>query len=66
MPEFMIAGRMTVSCWTKVQADSEEQALQIAASRFVAEAHIDGSYPVDQAWHHDCDGTPYELRVEKD
>lgn len=66
MPEFMVAGRMTVSCWTKVEAETEAQALQIAAGRMVADSHIDGSYPVNESWHFENDGTPFELRVDED
>lgn len=65
MPTFNIAGKVTVSCWTTVEAASEEEAMQIAAGRELAELHIDGAYPVDESWHLDSDGKPYELCVDK-
>ncbi|EPJ7982407.1 hypothetical protein L4Z68_001414 [Pseudomonas aeruginosa] len=64
MPTFRIVGKVTVSCWTTVEAASEEEAQRIAAGRDLAEFHIDGTYPEDESWHLDADGVPYDLRVD--
>ena len=64
MPTFNIAAKVTVSCWTKVEAASEEEAKRIAASRDLAEFHIDGTFPEDECWHLDADGSPFDLRVD--
>lgn len=64
MPPFNISANVTVSCWTKVDASSEEEAKRIAASRALAAFHIDGTYPEDESWHLDADGSPFDLRVD--
>jgi hypothetical protein len=64
MPIFDIAGQVTISCWTKVKAETQEEALAIARSRALADFHIDGSFGVDECWHMEPDGSPSELRVE--
>jgi len=64
MPSYRIAAKVTVSCWTEVEAASEDEAKQIAASRDLAEFHTDGSFSVDESWHMDADGVPFDLRVE--
>lgn len=64
MTTYKIAGRMTVSCWTEVEADTEAEALEIAAGRDVAQHHIDGSFPEDECWHFDTDGIPDNIRLE--
>jgi hypothetical protein len=65
MPEFEIAGLMTVSCFTRVTAPTLEEAIAIAAKREVADFQIDGTYPVDECWHFDSDGIPHSLHAEK-
>ena len=62
--KYMVHGLITVSCWTEVEANSKAEALEIAASRDMAEHHIDGSYPQDECWHFDNDGEPEMLRLE--
>lgn len=65
MPTFKIAAKVTVSCFTTVEADTEDEALEIANGRDLAEFHIDGSYQVSESWHIDADGVPFEIRVDK-
>jgi len=64
--EFTICGSVAVSCWTIVEADSLQEAIEIAKDRQLAEANIDGSYPDDECWHFDTDGVPDKLRGEDD
>lgn len=64
MPTFKIAGQVTISCWTEVEASSEAEALKIAEKRGLAEFHIDGSYSESECWHMDADGVPHDLRVD--
>lgn len=66
MTTYKVFGKMTVSCWTEVEADSEKEAIAEAHRRGVAEHHIDGSYPEDECWHFDADGEPYDFRVEEE
>lgn len=65
MPTFKISGLVTVSCYTEVEADNAEEALSIATNREIADIHIDGTYTVDECFHIEPDGAPYELRIEE-
>lgn len=62
--KYSISGLVTVSCYTLVEADSEDEALRIAASRDIAEFSIDGSYEVEYCFHIENDGAPYDLKVD--
>jgi hypothetical protein len=61
--KYQINAQITVSCWTEVEAESEEEALEIAKDRCVADIHIDGSFPEDECWHIAVDGEPVNIRV---
>jgi hypothetical protein len=62
--KFIISGVVAVSCWTEVDADTEQEAIAIAAKRTMAEVSIDGSYPCDEHWHIEVDGEPQKLVAE--
>lgn len=62
--KYKISGQVTVSCWTEVEAESEEEAKRIASERTLAEHHIDGCNEIDECWHFDNDGTPGHINVE--
>lgn len=62
--KFNIGGLVTVSCYTVVEAETEEQALKIAQSRDIAQFYIDGSWDIEECFHIEADGTPYDLSVE--
>lgn len=64
MAKYRVHGTITVSCWTEVTARSEAEALRIAQGRQVAEVYIDPSYPEDDCWQIDSDGTPENLRID--
>lgn len=64
--KYRVMGTVVVSCWTVVDADSPEEAIDKAELMDMAEIHIDGSYPEDEYWHIDIDGIPSELRAEED
>lgn len=62
---------MTVSCWTKVEAESKEEALKIAQERAdienVASVPIfSGSDDVNECFHFSNDGSPLKLEIEDD
>jgi hypothetical protein len=61
---YTISGVVSVSCWTEVDADTEQEALAIAATRTLADVSIDGSYPIDENWHIETDGEPRNLVAE--
>lgn len=64
MATFRIAAKVTVSCWTVIEAETEEEAKQLAQRRELAEIHIDGTYPEEECWQIDADGVPFELRID--
>ncbi len=43
MNTYIVSGTITVSCWTLVEADSEEEAVKIASGREIAQFQIDDS-----------------------
>lgn len=61
--EFNITARITVSCTTRVEASTKEEALEIAAARHVAEV-VCTEEPQD-AWVVDTDGVPKGLCVDE-
>ncbi len=63
---YLVNGKVTVSCWTMVEAESEEEALEIAEQRDLAEIHIDGTYEVEECWHIDTDGCPDNIEISED
>jgi hypothetical protein len=63
--KYVVRGVATVSCWTEVEADSEEEALSIADGRELAAlCHHPFSGEVDEAWHFENDGTPLNCVAE--
>jgi len=64
MQKFQINGKVTVSCWTVVEAETPEQALEIAKRRELCGFHIDGTYEDTDSFIFDNDGTPFELTIE--
>lgn len=62
--KFLIQGMVTVSCWTEVEAETEEEAVAIAKQRSMADIHIDGSYQEDEYWHMEIDGEPTDVRFD--
>jgi hypothetical protein len=65
MNTYIVSGTITVSCWTLVEADSDEEAVNIASGREIAQFQIDYSYEDSEFFHIDSDGTPQNLRAEK-
>lgn len=62
--KFNIGGLVTVSCYTVVEAETEDEALKIAKSRDVAQFSIDGSWDIEECFHIEADGIPYDLSVD--
>ncbi len=65
MKEYLISGLVTVSCWTKVKANSKDDAIKEANSRELAYAHIDGTFLENECFHFTNDGQPYDLKVDE-
>ena len=67
--KYTISGQMTVSCWTKLEANSKEEALKLAKDRanneLIASTPIfSGSDDVEDCFHFSNDGYPCDLKVE--
>lgn len=55
----------TVSCWTEVEADSLEEAKEIAGDRDLSSlCYVPFSGTIDEEWHFDNDGCPFNIREE--
>lgn len=65
MKKYTVEGLVTVSCFTKVQAESEEEAIKIAKDRELATFHIDRLYSKDEYFHFFDDGIPFDLKIDK-
>ena len=65
MKTFTISARVTVSTYTKVQADTLEEAIELAAERDFMEIPPNNYYTEDKFWMVDeIDGTAYDLHEE--
>ena len=63
--KYRVAGYMQVSCWTYVEADSEEEAIAEAQGRDPGQLAHQSIYPDDdECFHFENDGVPLDLRAE--
>lgn len=64
MKEYTISGLATVSCYTRVKANSKKEALEIAEERELSPlCHAPFSYSDDDSFHFENDGSPKDLEV---
>lgn len=62
--KFNVSGIVGVSCYTIVEAETAEEAKEIAEDRDMANlCHNALSPDCDDSWHLDTDGTPGRLSV---
>ncbi|MBI5270661.1 MAG: hypothetical protein HY856_13400 [Burkholderiales bacterium] len=62
--KYSVAGHMTVSCYTIVEADSPEEAKRIAEDRAVATlCYRPFCDEEDESWHFESDGEPSVTEV---
>jgi hypothetical protein len=62
--KYIVSGMMSVSCWTEVEADSKEEALEIAKQREASGmCYNPFTEEVDEEFHFSNDGVPIELTV---
>jgi hypothetical protein len=64
MAIFKASGIITVSCWTEIEAETKESAMEIAKRREPADFHIDGNYEVTDSWYMDNGGVPSNIEIE--
>lgn len=63
--KYTVRGLMTVSCWTEVEANSEDEALEIASGREAASLCWNPfSGRVDECFHFENDGEPQKLEID--
>jgi hypothetical protein len=65
MPTFHLRAAATVSCYTEVEADSIEEAIEIAENRELAGLC---AYPftgdISEEWYFESDGVPFDILGE--
>jgi hypothetical protein len=66
MALYRVDAYVTVSCWTLVEAESHQEALEKAKNRELATAHIEPAESDREAWHVALDGSPTDLFIESD
>ena len=65
MKEFLISAKVTVSVYTKVEAETLEEAIKIANDRTPMAIVADGCDNEDENWMLDeVDGEPFDLHEE--
>ncbi len=65
MKKFTMGATLTVSAWTVVEAETEEEALKIAEARDVGAMSSNAIYPDDsESWHFENDGLPQNIKLE--
>lgn len=63
--EYELTSRITVSAHTTVEADSLEEAIQIAENRDVCAVHVDSTYDHSDTWMvEEIDGLPTRITQE--
>jgi len=66
MKDFNVNGCVTVSCNTRVKANSAEEALEIAKERYMADLTINAfDEDLSSSFHVEVDGEPQDLTVEE-
>lgn len=67
MNKYIVRGVVTVSCWTKVEAGSIEEAIELASERQLSElCYRPFVGDVEDEFFIDCDGEPFDLSVSYD
>jgi hypothetical protein len=64
MEEYEVNAVVTVSCYTKVTANSKEEAIEKVKNRELANFHIDASYSDDEYFIPSNDGMPRDMNID--
>lgn len=65
MKEYTITAKVTISIQTKVEANDEKEALELAKQRPTAQIMLDSFYTPDLFWiAEELDGEPFDLEIE--
>lgn len=66
MAMFGVHGRVTVSCFTLVEAETKEEAWKIAEQRYLSGLTYNAHTGEEaEEWHIETDGEPEVMHVEK-
>lgn len=65
--KYNLTAHVTISVYTEVEADSEEEAIEIAKKRDVCQVNISSSYTPDEFWiaGEELDGEPTKIRIDE-
>lgn len=63
--EFSVGTKVTLYCHTTVEAETEEEALEIARSRELASPQFSESMPDIEYYHYEGDSSPTTVWIEK-
>jgi hypothetical protein len=65
MKKFTVGATLTVSAWTVIEAETEEESLKIAEAREVGALSSNAIYPDDsESWHFENDGMPQGIKLD--
>jgi len=65
MEKFKFNASATVSCFTEIEAETLEEALEIASDRDLAGlVHSPHTSSLKESWHFENDGTPFNIELE--
>ena len=65
MKKYQVSGLVTVSCNTVIEANSKEEALELAGFRELSDlCHGPHIEDINEAFHIEADGQPKELTVD--
>lgn len=61
---YKLSAKVTISVYTEVEAETEEEALEIAKERQNGELAINSGYSEDEFWvAEELDGEPFDVRI---
>jgi hypothetical protein len=67
MKRYYITGTLSVTCYTEVDANSPEEALEIASYRNVSGlCHAPFLSNSDEEWNFDNDGEPFDISINNE
>lgn len=66
MKKYKLKAHLTVSAWTEVEANTPEEAKEIAEDREVGSLCHNAIYPgQDEVWHFENDGLPQKIEIDE-
>ena len=67
MKKFKFTAAATVSCWTEVEAETLEEAKEIAAGRELSDlCYMPYTSEINESWHFENDGMAVDIQHDQD